>query len=128
MRPKILLIDNYDSFTYNLVQAFLVLGAEVDVHRNYTISIAQALDLEATHLVISLWLRSSARPMARRPLSKDEVIELVKAGVTSRRIANLVDDRGIDFAPTDDFLDVLRAAGGDEALVESMRSAKQPKP
>ena len=36
--PSILLIDNYDSFTYNLVQAFLVLGAEVDVHRNDAIT------------------------------------------------------------------------------------------
>ena len=35
----ILLIDNYDSFTYNLVQAFLMLGAEVDVHRNDAISV-----------------------------------------------------------------------------------------
>jgi anthranilate synthase/aminodeoxychorismate synthase-like glutamine amidotransferase len=51
--PRILLVDNYDSFTYNLVQAFLVLGARVDVYRNDAISVAQALDGEHTHLVIS---------------------------------------------------------------------------
>jgi para-aminobenzoate synthetase component 2 len=51
--PKVLLIDNYDSFTYNLVQAFLVLGAEVSVHRNDVIAVADALELGATHLVIS---------------------------------------------------------------------------
>ncbi len=51
--PKVLLIDNYDSFTYNLVQAFLVLGAEVDVRRNDMISVEEALGSGATHLVIS---------------------------------------------------------------------------
>jgi anthranilate synthase/aminodeoxychorismate synthase-like glutamine amidotransferase len=53
VRPKILLIDNYDSFTYNLVQAFLVLGAVVDVQRNDAISVEDALALEPSHLVIS---------------------------------------------------------------------------
>jgi para-aminobenzoate synthetase component 2 len=53
MPAKVLLIDNYDSFTYNLVQAFLVLGAQVDVHRNDAISVEQALAQEHTHLVIS---------------------------------------------------------------------------
>jgi anthranilate synthase/aminodeoxychorismate synthase-like glutamine amidotransferase len=53
MPAKVLLIDNYDSFTYNLVQAFLVLGAEVDVYRNDAISVEQALQLDHTHLVIS---------------------------------------------------------------------------
>src|SRR5277367_3284081 len=53
MRPKILLIDNYDSFTYNLVQAFLMLGAMVEVYRNDAITVEQALALESTHLVIS---------------------------------------------------------------------------
>jgi anthranilate synthase/aminodeoxychorismate synthase-like glutamine amidotransferase len=48
-----LLIDNYDSFTYNLVQAFLVLGAQVDVHRNDAISIEEALSQGHSHLVIS---------------------------------------------------------------------------
>lgn len=51
--PKLLLIDNYDSFTYNLVQAFLMLGAEVLVHRNDQITLAQAEALNPTHLCIS---------------------------------------------------------------------------
>ena len=53
VRQKILLIDNYDSFTYNLVQAFLVLGALVDVHRNDAIGVEEALQQDHTHLVIS---------------------------------------------------------------------------
>jgi para-aminobenzoate synthetase component 2 len=53
VHPKILLIDNYDSFTYNLVQAFLVLGAEVDVHRNDAITVESALRQSHSHLVIS---------------------------------------------------------------------------
>jgi anthranilate synthase/aminodeoxychorismate synthase-like glutamine amidotransferase len=51
--PKLLLVDNYDSFTYNLVQAFLVLGAEVLVHRNDAITVEQARALAPTHLCIS---------------------------------------------------------------------------
>ncbi|MDH4073600.1 MAG: aminodeoxychorismate/anthranilate synthase component II [Gammaproteobacteria bacterium] len=52
-RARILLIDNYDSFTYNLVQAFLTLGADVPVYRNDAITVAEALLLEPTHLCIS---------------------------------------------------------------------------
>ncbi len=52
-RARILLIDNYDSFTYNLVQAFLILGAEVDVHRNDAITVDAALADTHSHLVIS---------------------------------------------------------------------------
>ena len=50
---RILLIDNYDSFTYNLVQAFAAQGAEVLVYRNDAIDADRALELEPTHLVIS---------------------------------------------------------------------------
>jgi anthranilate synthase/aminodeoxychorismate synthase-like glutamine amidotransferase len=53
MTARVLLIDNYDSFTYNLVQAFLVLGADVVVHRNDKITVAEALEFDMTHLVIS---------------------------------------------------------------------------
>jgi len=50
---RMLLIDNYDSFTYNLVQAFAAQGADVTVYRNDAITVADALALEPTHLVIS---------------------------------------------------------------------------
>ena len=53
MSPRLLLIDNYDSFTYNLVQAFLVLGADVRVYRNDAITVSEALALAPTHLCIS---------------------------------------------------------------------------
>jgi len=53
MQPRLLLIDNYDSFTYNLVQAFLILGAEVEVIRNDEITVEQALVKDITHLCIS---------------------------------------------------------------------------
>lgn len=49
----LLMIDNYDSFTYNLVQYFGELGEEVIVHRNDQISVEDALALKPNHVVIS---------------------------------------------------------------------------
>lgn len=53
MSTRVLMIDNYDSFTYNLVQAFMVLGAEVIVHRNDAIDVDAARRMAPTHLCIS---------------------------------------------------------------------------
>ena len=50
---KLLMIDNYDSFTYNLVQYFGELGVEVLVHRNDEISLADIEGLKPSHLVVS---------------------------------------------------------------------------
>jgi anthranilate synthase component 2 len=50
---KLLMIDTYDSFTYNLVQYFGELGAEVLVHRNDEISLAEIEALQPSHLVVS---------------------------------------------------------------------------
>uniref|UniRef100_UPI004048046F anthranilate synthase component II n=1 Tax=Shewanella baltica TaxID=62322 RepID=UPI004048046F len=49
----LLMIDNYDSFTFNLVQYFQQLGQEIVVKRNDEISIAEIEALAPTHLVIS---------------------------------------------------------------------------
>jgi anthranilate synthase/aminodeoxychorismate synthase-like glutamine amidotransferase len=68
---RLLLVDNYDSFTYNLVQAFLVLGAEVLVHRNDAITVAEAGALAPTHLCIS--------PGPGTPRDAGVSIEMIKA-------------------------------------------------
>ncbi len=49
----ILLIDNYDSFTYNIVQALGELGAEMKVVRNDEISIEEAARLKPSRLLVS---------------------------------------------------------------------------
>ncbi|MBF1802139.1 anthranilate synthase component II [Alloalcanivorax profundimaris] len=50
---RVLMIDNYDSFTYNLVQYLQELGAEVLVHRNDRIDLAGMEALDADRLMIS---------------------------------------------------------------------------
>ncbi len=50
---KVVMIDNYDSFTYNLVQYFAELGADVTVVRNDEVSIAEMIALNPERIVIS---------------------------------------------------------------------------
>ena len=66
----ILLIDNYDSFTYNLVHLFQELGAEVVVRRNDAIDADEAERLHPSHLVVS--------PGPGRPADAGNTIPIVK--------------------------------------------------
>lgn len=50
---RLLMIDNYDSFTYNLVQYLQELGADVDVHRNDQISVADIESMAPDLLMVS---------------------------------------------------------------------------
>jgi anthranilate synthase/aminodeoxychorismate synthase-like glutamine amidotransferase len=68
---RILLIDNYDSFTYNIVQAFAAMGADVLVYRNDAISVDEARECAATHLVIS--------PGPGRPENAGVSLEMITA-------------------------------------------------
>jgi anthranilate synthase/aminodeoxychorismate synthase-like glutamine amidotransferase len=52
-QPRVLLIDNYDSFTYNLYQYLCELGAEVTVVRNDAITVEDAKQLRPDFVVIS---------------------------------------------------------------------------
>ena len=49
----LLMLDNYDSFTYNLVQYFGELGEDVQVYRNDEITVEQVATLKPDHIVIS---------------------------------------------------------------------------
>jgi anthranilate synthase/aminodeoxychorismate synthase-like glutamine amidotransferase len=50
---RVLVVDNYDSFTYNLVQAFLSTGVDVIVEYNDDLTVERADELAPTHLVVS---------------------------------------------------------------------------
>ncbi len=68
---RVLLIDNYDSFTYNLFQYLSELGASVDVRRNDAISVAEAAALRPDRLVVS--------PGPCTPAEAGISIELIRA-------------------------------------------------
>ncbi|HEY8102912.1 MAG TPA: aminodeoxychorismate/anthranilate synthase component II [Gaiellaceae bacterium] len=64
------MIDNYDSFTYNLVHLFQELGAEVTVYRNDAITADEAEALAPSHLVVS--------PGPGRPADAGVSVELIR--------------------------------------------------
>ena len=67
---KVLMLDNYDSFTYNLVHLFEELGAEVVVRRNDAITVDEAVSLAPDRLVVS--------PGPGRPAEAGISIELIR--------------------------------------------------
>jgi len=72
----ILLIDNYDSFTYNLVQYFGDLGAACEVRRNDRLTAAEAMALEPEAIVLS--------PGPCTPNEAGICVELVQAAAAAR--------------------------------------------
>jgi hypothetical protein len=70
----------------------------------------------------------TARPQqAQKPLTKDQVMELAKAGMETPDLVKLIHEHGIDFDSTDDYLQALRQAGAQEPVIEALRAAR-PKP
>lgn len=78
----IVLIDNYDSFTYNLVHYFEELGQVVQVFRNDQITVKDAFDLNPDYLVIS--------PGPSDPKNAGICLDLIKENSTLERIIPLL--------------------------------------
>ena len=70
MTSQVLVIDNYDSFTFNLVQYLRELGAEVTVERNDTITVADVVRSDPAAIVIS--------PGPKTPEEAGICVELVR--------------------------------------------------
>ena len=71
MSAHVLLIDNYDSFTYNLVQLLQIEGADVTVLRNDRVEPEDLARVEATHLVVS--------PGPGRPVNAGQSVAMIRA-------------------------------------------------
>lgn len=69
-----------------------------------------------------------AAPGARKPLTKAQIMELLLDEVSSRRVAMLVEQRGIDFEPTEDDFRTLHRAGAQEVLLMALRTARRVPP
>lgn len=66
----LLVIDNYDSFTYNLAQMFMRYDVEIKVYRNNQITISQAQDLNPAYLLVSPGPKAPANAGISLPLIK----------------------------------------------------------
>jgi len=64
----------------------------------------------------------------KKPLNQVQVFALLAGGVPSHRVTMLVQERGIDFEPADDYLQEVRLAGGEDELISALKSAKVTKP
>jgi len=70
---------------------------------------------------------AQAPPAAHKPLDKDQVMTLVTAGMDNAELAKKIEQLGIDFEPTEDYLQALRNAGAQDVLIHTLRAAK-PEP
>jgi anthranilate synthase/aminodeoxychorismate synthase-like glutamine amidotransferase len=103
---KVLMVDNYDSFTYNLVHLFEELGAEVVTVRNDAITPAQAVELAPDRLVVS--------PGPGRPADAGVSVQLIRAlGPTTRTLGVCLGHQAI-----------VEAFGGDVGQAKALLHGK----
>ena len=74
-------------------------------------------------LKVSATTPSPEPASAKKPLNQVQVFALLVGQVPSHRVTMLVQERGIDFEPTDDYLQEVRLAGGEDELISALKSA-----
>jgi len=82
-------------------------------------------------LILIMFLAVIAQPAGPQqgngPLGKDQVMDLLKAGMETPELVKLIHEHGIDFDLSDDYLEALRQAGAQDAVIQALRAAR-PKP
>jgi hypothetical protein len=76
-------------------------------------------------------LKVSATPRGTtpaKPFTQEQVVSMVRDGFGDESGAKLIEQRGIDFTPSKDFYQTLKAAGASEAFLKALRAAKPPEP
>ena len=74
-------------------------------------------------IVLTLPMRAQ-----QKPFTQEQVSKMVQAGLGDDSGAKLIEQRGIDFAPSDDFIQTPKAAGASEAFLKALRAVKPPEP
>jgi hypothetical protein len=64
----------------------------------------------------------------QKPFTQEQVSNMVRAGLGDDSSAKLIEQRGIDSTPAEEFLQTLKAAGASEAFLKALRAAKPPEP
>ncbi len=95
-------------------------GIDFDLTDDYL----QALRKAGAQEVVITALRT-VKP-SPSPMSRDQLLLLVAGGVPSERAAALVKQRGLNFIPDEEYLQSLRTAGADDALIAVVRGSKPP--
>jgi hypothetical protein len=93
----------------------------------FQISAANAAHVE-THLDVLVHYTPKVAPPNPRALDKQEIVALLHGGVPATRVAELIKERGIKFRPTEDDLNVIRAEGGSDELIQAIQQADAPAP
>jgi hypothetical protein len=93
----------------------------------FQISAANAARVE-TQLTVLVHYTPKAAPSNPRALDKQEILGLLHGGVPASRVVELIKERGIKFQPTADDLNVMRAEGGSDELIQAIQQAAAPAP